>query len=376
MLPSTQKRRRAGMSHPQMVAGLLSRMDCALLLLSLMCALTASVTPQPPTTESCPKRFVGDERRRTCPRPCKSDRDCGSKRQCLCDGQCGLSCVAPGRTCPWPLPPREDAVVSLLSPTHSFSAFLEVRCKPGFALPSGLNATIRRCQGDRQWSGDEPVCTESARPRPTCRLPQEVTGTFAIEGSTAVGTAIRYSCLSGADVVGSGENFCHLNQTWQFPHPICKKVYCDPPPEVAHGYVVAVQKTAYEAGFDIHYLCKKNFHLDGPQKVTCLSNGSWSAAPPFCRARCLIPAERSRVLIDGAKRWPFDLTDAMVPHGQNVTFFCQRPDRPCSFTAARTCWDGKLRPPACYLEPTWLQYQLFPHRLVSEIEACADVETF
>lgn len=31
-----------------------------------------------------------------CPRPCKADSDCGSKRQCLCDGQCGLSCVAPG----------------------------------------------------------------------------------------------------------------------------------------------------------------------------------------------------------------------------------------------------------------------------------------
>lgn len=48
------------------------------------------------TTGSCPERLLGEERRRTCPRPCKTDRDCGNKRQCLCDGQCGLSCVAPG----------------------------------------------------------------------------------------------------------------------------------------------------------------------------------------------------------------------------------------------------------------------------------------
>lgn len=61
------------------------------------------------------------------------------------------------------------------------------------------------------------------------------------------------------------------------------EVYCQPPQEVEQGYVVAVQKTEYEVGFDIHYLCKKNFLLDGPQKVTCLSNGSWSASPPFCR---------------------------------------------------------------------------------------------
>ncbi|XP_054638737.1 beta-2-glycoprotein 1-like isoform X1 [Dunckerocampus dactyliophorus] len=352
-------------------------MDCTLLLLLSLWALTGTITPQPTrTTESCPQRLLGDERKRTCPRPCKADKDCGSRRQCLCDGQCGLSCVAPGRTCPWPLPPREDSVARLLSPTPSFSALMEVRCKPGFALPSGLDATIRRCQGDRQWSGEEPICAASPAIL-TCPLPDDVTSAFGIEGDAAVGTSIRYSCLSGADIVGSSENYCQDNQTWQYPHPICKKVYCEPPREVEQGYVVAVQKTEYEVGFDIHYLCKKNFWLDGPQKVTCLSNGSWSAAPPSCRARCLIPAERSRVMIDGVKRWPFDITDAMVPHGGNVTFYCKHPHQQCSFGATRTCSDGKLQPPACYLEPTWLQYKLFPHRLVSEIEACeaAFVET-
>lgn len=149
--------------------------------------------------------------------------------------------------------------------------------------------------------------------------------------------------------------------------------------------MVAVQKTEYEVDFDIHYLCKKNFLLDGPQKVTCLSNGSWTASPPYCRgegdltttnticacnefttdkrnictgvltllmvfsARCLIPAERSRVVISGVKRWPFDVTDAMVSHGENVTFYCKHPHKQCSFTADQTCFDGKLQPPTCYL---------------------------
>ena len=60
-------------------------------------------------------------------------------------------------------------------------------------------------------------------------------------------------------------------------------VFCVPPPPVEQGYVVAVLKTEYEVGYDIHYLCKKHFLLDGPQKVTCLSNGKWSAPPPHCR---------------------------------------------------------------------------------------------
>ncbi|XP_028325609.1 beta-2-glycoprotein 1-like [Gouania willdenowi] len=346
-------------------------MDCVLLLLSLW-ALVTTVYLQ--DTGSCPERLLGEERRRTCPRPCKTDSDCGSKRQCLCDGQCGLSCVVPGRTCPWPLPPSDSTEDRLLSPTHSFSALLEVRCKPGFKLSTGLDATIRRCQGDRQWSGDEPICT--AESDSTCPLPDQVTATFSIQGSAAVGTSILYSCLSGAPIVGIRENFCQDNQTWQYPHPICEKVFCQPPKEVEKGYVVAVQKTEYEVGFDIHYLCKKSFLLDGPQKITCLSNGSWSASPPHCRARCLIPAERSRVVIGGVKRWPFDVTDAMVPHGENVTFFCKHPRKQCSFTTLQVCFDGKLQTPACYLEPTWLQFKLFPHRLVSEIEKCdpGDVE--
>lgn len=66
-------------------------------------------------------------------------------------------------------------------------------------------------------------------------------------------------------------------------------------------------------------------------------------------ARCLIPAERSRVVIAGLKRWPFDVTDAMVPHGENVTFYCKHAQKLCSFSATQTCFDGKLQPPACYL---------------------------
>lgn len=121
-------------------------------------------------------------------------------------------------------------------------------------------------------------------------------------------------------------------------------------------------------------------------------------------ARCLIPAERSRVVIGGMKRWPFDVTDAMVPHGENVTFYCKHPHKQCSFISTQTCFDGKLQLPDCYIgnpgppittswfyfdlfhkggdfwsshspslcfpEPAWLQYKLFTHRIVSEIDPC------
>ncbi len=56
-------------------------------------------------------------------------------------------------------------------------------------------------------------------------------------------------------------------------------VVCPPPKEVESGHLVAVQRTEYEVGDTIYYLCKKNFLLDGLNQVTCLPNGTWSAEP-------------------------------------------------------------------------------------------------
>ncbi|CAB1334427.1 unnamed protein product [Coregonus sp. 'balchen'] len=223
-------------------------------------------------------------------------------------------------------------------------------------LPNGLDAAIRRCQGDRQWSSDDPNCTAPTSPQVSCPLPEEVTDTFSIHGSCSRWNNHSLHC-SGAG--GNSENLCNIDQTWQYPHPICQRVWCPPPQEVNQGYLVAVQRTEYDVGDAIYYLCKKNHLLDGPNP-----------------ARCPIPAERSRVLIGGLKRWPYDVTDSVVPHGERVTFYCKHSRKQCSFPYTQTCFDGRLNPPFCYLEPTWLQYKLFPHRLVSEIEACspADLE--
>lgn len=61
-------------------------------------------------------------------------------------------------------------------------------------------------------------------------------------------------------------------------------VFCPPPKEMDRGHLVAVQRAEYEVGDTIYYLCKKTFLLDGPNQVTCLPNGTWSAVPA-CRGK-------------------------------------------------------------------------------------------
>ncbi|XP_041087895.1 beta-2-glycoprotein 1-like, partial [Polyodon spathula] len=146
-------------------------------------------------------------------------------------------------------------------------------------------------------------------------------------------------------------------------------VHCSPPLELSHGYLVAVQRKQYEAGEVIYYLCRKGFLLDGSNRVICQSNGTWSPTP-FCRARCAIPAQRSRVLYNKQKLWPYEVQGGQVQHGEGVSFFCRDEARRCSYTIQSECFDGTLPLPPCYDEPTWLQYKLFTDRVVSEIKHC------
>ncbi|XP_069038976.1 beta-2-glycoprotein 1-like [Lepisosteus oculatus] len=334
-----------------------------LLLMMRICALQAPGE----WAEPCPERTP--EKGRGCPKSCLQDGDCPARRRCLCNGSCGLSCVAPGRSCPWPLD-LPNAVAFLLSPAPSFSARLQVHCLPGFRMANGSEILIRRCQADRSWSGPEPTCVEvTTVAPPSCPQPEQIENGFTLVGTITVGSTILYGCNPGFDIVGVRRNECGDGGVWQQDAPVCQRVYCAPPVDISQGYLVAVQRKQYDVGEVIYYLCKKGFLMDGPNRVTCLANGTWSPTP-FCRARCPVPVQRSRILLGGVKLWPYDVPVEGVQHGDEVSFYCRDAGRQCSFTARQRCHDGTLPLPGCYQEPTWLQYKLFPHRLVSEIKPC------
>ncbi|KAM3823751.1 complement factor H-related protein 2-like [Vipera latastei] len=150
---------------------------------------------------------------------------------------------------------------------------------------------------------------------------------------------------------------------------ISPAVTCSRPTNVAQATLVAVHQSEYPVGTVIYYLCHKDFYLDGSNRVICLKNGSWSQLP-YCRARCPIIAQRSRMIYHGRKVWAYEIPNGLVHHGETVTFFCRSQNKTCSFEAESSCFDGVLKMPDCYDEPTYLQYHLFPQRVVSEIRAC------
>ncbi|XP_074794179.1 uncharacterized protein LOC141976901 isoform X3 [Natator depressus] len=149
--------------------------------------------PSPcPARREAPAEGMGQ----TCQRTCTQDRDCSGRRQCLCDGACGLSCVIPGRTCPWPVQ-IDNAKIRLAQASRGFGALMEVTCQPGFRMSKGQGAALSRCQGDRKWSLMAP-CERDLTPSSFCSPPPETDNGFHSGASYRAGGEVRYKCKRGA----------------------------------------------------------------------------------------------------------------------------------------------------------------------------------
>jgi len=113
---------------------------------------------------------------RRCFRPCMTDLDCrGSKRKCLCDGDCGLSCIRKSKN----YIPKVSAILQFkymifletscsqvveflngfvnYNPDNMFGSQLTYSCNQGYTL---IGNKVRICEGDGWWSGNSPICVK------------------------------------------------------------------------------------------------------------------------------------------------------------------------------------------------------------------------
>ncbi|XP_077313548.1 beta-2-glycoprotein 1-like [Lithobates pipiens] len=345
---------------PKMVWKLYSTV-AALLILNV-----SAVFSDQDVSDVCPTRknnLIGQ----TCQKACIQDQECTKKKaKCLCDGDCGMSCIKPRNSCPWPVT-IENANTSLNQNMKNFGDHMTVRCNPGFKMANGQEMAHSRCQGDKKWSVTAPCEAISLCGDP----PVIVDGSFVKYGNPVTGIRAQYICSSGFRLEGQDVTECLENNTWTNAAPLCQKIYCPPPPEINEGILVAVKKREYEISEVVYYMCKRNFIIDGSYSITCLANGQWSEGPA-CRARCKVPVQRSRVIYKGRKVWVTEIEEGLVHHAETVTFFCRNTTQACSYTASSKCYDSVLSPPNCYEEPTWVQHNIFPWKIVSEIASCHD----
>jgi len=90
---------------------------------------------------------------RQCSRRCRKDVPCeNTRKQCLCDGLCGMSCIKPDLNCA-ELPKIENG--DYFPKSAKFNTKIVYKCNPGYYL---FGSRERLCQGDEDWSGLPAEC--------------------------------------------------------------------------------------------------------------------------------------------------------------------------------------------------------------------------
>uniref|UniRef100_A0A3P8S3J5 Sushi, von Willebrand factor type A, EGF and pentraxin domain-containing protein 1 n=1 Tax=Amphiprion percula TaxID=161767 RepID=A0A3P8S3J5_AMPPE len=137
--------------------------------------------------------------------------------------------------------------------SYSYGDFVMYSCLPGFDMKGD---SIQTCQGDRTWSGMQPVC-------------------------------VSYVCNGGLQLVGPKTVVCLANGTWSLPAPTCEARGCDSPKQMLHG---KVQEHNLNTGRAVEFQCDKGYRLVGDSLVVCMGGNAWSSTFPTCQTAKSCPA--------------------------------------------------------------------------------------
>ncbi|KAG8200512.1 hypothetical protein JTE90_000589 [Oedothorax gibbosus] len=231
--------------------------------------------------DDCPRdRDEAVAKGRECLRKCKNDQDCiSTKKRCLCDGQCGWSCVRPDLRCDELAPPNNGSVAVTGS---MFGATATYGCSEGF----WLHGTKERvCQGNAKWSGKRPECkmkisSMCVGPPP---VPYARHSAPLDQDDFPLDSLVQYSCFPGYNAKGFPRAKClQYNGTaqWFGPDLRCLPRSCGEPDLIDHG---VMEGDTFTFTSRVSYYCSLGFELVGRASRHCQSNGQWSGTPPSCR---------------------------------------------------------------------------------------------
>ncbi|XP_018585768.2 sushi, von Willebrand factor type A, EGF and pentraxin domain-containing protein 1 isoform X1 [Scleropages formosus] len=193
-------------------------------------------------------------------------------------------------------------------------------------------AEVLRCTPSQEWNDTFPVCK-----RVYCKKPPDVAFGSPSMGPSYFGSVVTYSCIHGFTLRKEASVTCQVDGQWSRPSPECVPVECPQPKEIPNG-IMHVQGLMYLN--TAQYSCRLGYDLVGNSTVLCGENGMWIGGVPACRpVQCSIPEEISNGVVSYSQ----------VEFGQAVTYSCKRGFRlegPESLICLETGqWDKK--PPVC-----------------------------
>ncbi|XP_058479498.1 sushi, von Willebrand factor type A, EGF and pentraxin domain-containing protein 1 isoform X3 [Solea solea] len=243
---------------------------------------------------------------------------------------------------------------------YNYGDFVMYSCLPGFYMKGD---SIQTCQGDRTWSGTQPVCVaQTCGPPPTVINAQlQTTGDTYLQNAS-------YVCNGGMQLVGPRTLVCLANGTWSLPAPTCEAARgCISPKQMLHG---KVQEHNLNTGRAVEFQCDKGYKLVGDPLVVCMGGNTWSSTFPTCQPQsCPAPPGWKEDSSGDGSQQEFHVGQSVrvtCPKGQQVkgsgTINC-RPDKtwsPITSVCETVCWlqcqNGGVcqRPNTCSCPEGWM----------------------
>uniref|UniRef100_F6SWZ3 C3/C5 convertase n=1 Tax=Ciona intestinalis TaxID=7719 RepID=F6SWZ3_CIOIN len=353
----------------------------------------------------CPNRNRTSARGvgRRCRKQCRpGDTRCRGGKVCLCDHECGYSCIKLDNFCPHPPTLLNSTSINITRTNASGIVQAEAPyryndraryiCDAGFTLVQDGN---HMCHGRRGWTGTsicarncgqyDPVlvrrrgmvCGTECHVDSQCsnglqclcdgacglrcanssndcgEAPQVRNATLQYTGE-GLGRVANYICDSGFyRSSGSYARRCTVAGTWDGTSPTCTRVECPDPSEaigMTDGYIADWVGGPYYPGQQFTFECPSGYRLIGSPVRSCQTNGRWSGVPNACdrqrrtgEVRCSHPGipVNGELFSGGRGRNRFSV-------GSTVTFRCHGRYILVG-QAVQTCmrflqWDGQGAP--------------------------------
>ncbi len=187
-------------------------------------------------------------------------------------------------------PPKIAHATSLLSDGRtSFGAATEYTCDPDY-LPVG--DTTKKCEANGSWSRSILTCNIIECPQPRSPSGGRVSGY-----NRAVHSKIEYSCLPGHVLEGDETVMCTRSGLWSSRTPNCRYIDCGPVPDIDEGTAHYVNGSTH-LGSVVRYACDRSHSMVGDEERTCLQNGRWSGFAPSCsEIRCALPPRPNNTVV-------------------------------------------------------------------------------
>ncbi|CAH3037419.1 unnamed protein product [Pocillopora meandrina] len=255
-----------------------------------------------------------------CAKPCNpSKNECGRNEDCICDGDCGHSCVKRGLQCPR-LSRIDKGRVKLKNTT--FRSVAKYQCRPPY---KAIGSKKRTCRGNGTWDGQEPVC------KLMCPVPPRILNGTMKYDSLEVGQKVTYTCSPGFVMEGRNTLTCARSGAWNRGEPKCvckrtnrehwkfcrkqcnpgtsgscrnnqecicdgdcgyscvpKALECGRPSKLENG---KQKYSSRRLGSVVKYNCNEPYTLIGPKKRTCRGIKRWDGNDPSCKIICKDPGD-------------------------------------------------------------------------------------